>query len=83
MFQDAFVFCILTLQSAYGDISYSVPEEMKQGTVIGNIARDLEMDVRTLSTRKARIDVERNRKRYCEINISKGELMLKLSIIYS
>ncbi|KAG7252631.1 hypothetical protein CRUP_000563, partial [Coryphaenoides rupestris] len=75
-FYAAFVFCIVILQSACGDISYSIPEEMKQGTIIGNIAGDLGVDVRTLSTRKARIDVERNRKRYCEINISKGELVV-------
>ncbi|KAG7250405.1 hypothetical protein CRUP_003990, partial [Coryphaenoides rupestris] len=75
-FYAAFVFCIVILQSACGDISYSIPEEIKQGTIIGNIAGDLGVDVRTLSTRKARIDVERNRKRYCEINISKGELVV-------
>ncbi|XP_037398670.1 protocadherin beta-16-like [Pygocentrus nattereri] len=58
----------------YGDISYSFPEEMKHGSVIGNIAKDLGLDVKRLSTRKARIDTEGNRKRYCNVNLDTGEL---------
>ncbi|XP_067245704.1 protocadherin gamma-A4-like [Chanodichthys erythropterus] len=60
--------------TAYGDVSYSFPEEMKRGSVIGNIAKDLGLDVNRLSSRKARIDTEGNRKRYCDINLNTGEL---------
>ncbi|XP_055782722.1 protocadherin gamma-A4-like isoform X26 [Salvelinus fontinalis] len=74
------VYCValflLTLHSVYGDVSYSFPEEMERGSVIGNIAKDLGIDVRRLSARKARIDTEGNRKRYCDINLSTGEFII-------
>uniref|UniRef100_UPI003D96D2E1 protocadherin 2 gamma 2 precursor n=1 Tax=Danio rerio TaxID=7955 RepID=UPI003D96D2E1 len=68
------LFFVLMAHSAYGDVSYSFPEEMKRGSVIGNIAKDLGLDVNRLSSRKARIDTEGNRKRYCDINLNTGEL---------
>ncbi|XP_061135320.1 protocadherin gamma-A12-like isoform X38 [Syngnathus typhle] len=58
-----------------GDLSYSVPEEMKRSSVVGNIAKDLSVDPRTLSARNARIDVEGTRKQYCVINLSTGDLI--------
>ncbi|XP_042181731.1 protocadherin gamma-A10-like isoform X20 [Oncorhynchus tshawytscha] len=67
-------FFLLPLHSAYGDVSYSFPEEMKRGSVIGNIAKDLGLEASRLSARKARIDSEGNRKRYCDINLSNGDL---------
>ncbi len=70
----AFLFASIVLHSAYGDVSYSVPEEMKRGSVIGNIAKDIGLDVNRLSFRKARVDIEGNRKRYCDINLNTGEL---------
>ncbi len=72
----AFLFFVLMAQSAYGDVSYSLPEEMKRGSVIGNIAKDLGLDVNRLSSRKARIDTKGNRKRYCDTNLNTGELIV-------
>ncbi|XP_056625463.1 protocadherin beta-15-like [Triplophysa dalaica] len=69
-----FAFFVLMAHTANGDVSYSIPEEMKRGSVIGNIAKDLGLDVNKLSFRKARIDTEGNRKRFCEINLKSGEL---------
>ncbi|XP_031427733.1 protocadherin beta-15-like isoform X22 [Clupea harengus] len=57
-----------------GDLSYSVPEEMKKGTVFGNMAKDLGLSVKGLSDRKARIDMEGNEKRFCELQ--GGELVI-------
>uniref|UniRef100_A0A673VQN2 Cadherin domain-containing protein n=1 Tax=Salmo trutta TaxID=8032 RepID=A0A673VQN2_SALTR len=71
-----FAFFLLPLHSAYGDVSYSFPEEMKRGSVIGNIAKDLGLEASRLSARKARIDTEGNRKRYCDINLSTGDLIV-------
>ncbi|XP_057205184.1 protocadherin beta-15-like isoform X19 [Triplophysa rosa] len=70
----AFLLVSLMAHTANGDVSYSVPEEMKRGSVIGNIAKDLGLDVNRLSSRKARIDTEGNRKRFCEVNLNTGEL---------
>nr|XP_019966107.1 PREDICTED: protocadherin gamma-B4-like [Paralichthys olivaceus] len=70
-----FVSVILTLQLVYGDLSYSTPEEMKRGSVIGNVAKDLGLDMRTLSSRKARVDIEGTRKRYCDMNLNNGDLI--------
>ncbi|XP_052010729.1 protocadherin gamma-A5-like [Xyrauchen texanus] len=71
---EAFLFVFLMAHTANGDVSYSFPEEMKRGSVIGNIAKDLGLDVNRLSSRKARIDTEGNRKRFCDINLNTGEL---------
>ncbi|XP_042593835.1 protocadherin beta-15-like [Cyprinus carpio] len=71
-----FLFFVLMARTAYGDVSYSFPEEMKRGSVIGNIAKDFGLDVKSLSSRDARIDNEGNRKRYCDINTNTGELIV-------
>ncbi|XP_059372312.1 protocadherin gamma-A10-like isoform X48 [Carassius carassius] len=69
-----FLFFVLMAHTANGDVSYSFPEEMKRGSVIGNIAKDLGLDVNRLSSGNARIDTEGNGKRYCDINLNTGEL---------
>ncbi|XP_075959813.1 protocadherin beta-15-like [Anarhichas minor] len=69
--------CFLQLlHTVNGDISFSVAEEMKPGSVIGNIAKDLGLNVGTLSSRKARIDSDLNRERYCDINLNTGDLIV-------
>uniref|UniRef100_A0A673GBQ4 Cadherin domain-containing protein n=1 Tax=Sinocyclocheilus rhinocerous TaxID=307959 RepID=A0A673GBQ4_9TELE len=70
------LFFVLMAHTAYGDVSYSFPEEMKRGSVIGNIAKDVGLDVNRLSSGNARIDTEGNRKRYCDINLNTGELIV-------
>ncbi|XP_029298081.1 protocadherin beta-15-like [Cottoperca gobio] len=74
----AFIF--LVLHPIYGDMSYSVPEEVKRGSVIGNIAKDLGLDVGRLSARKARIDTEDNNVQYCSVNLNTGDLIVQKRI---
>ena len=69
--------CSLMAQITSGDISYSIPEEMKPGFVAGNIAKDLGLDANQLVARKVRIDTEDNSKPYCGINLRTGELIVK------
>ncbi|XP_063045475.1 protocadherin gamma-B2-like [Engraulis encrasicolus] len=65
----------LTPHIILGDVSYSVLEEMKHGSVLGNIAKDLGLDTGTLSARKARIDAAAGSTRhYYDINLKTGEL---------
>ncbi|XP_073342632.1 protocadherin beta-15-like [Pagrus major] len=71
----AFIF--LVLHPVYGDVSYSIPEEMKRGSVIGNIAKDLGLDLGRLSARKARIDTEDNSVKYCGVNLNTGDLIVQ------
>ncbi|XP_020498278.2 protocadherin gamma-A4-like [Labrus bergylta] len=73
------IFCLASffvmLHLVNGDLSYSTPEEMKRGTVIGNVAKDLGLDLRTFVSRQARLDFEGTRKRYCDISLNTGDLM--------
>ncbi|XP_038157783.1 putative protocadherin beta-18 [Cyprinodon tularosa] len=70
-----FVPFIVTTPLVHGDLSYSFPEENKPGFIIGNVAKDLGIDLMTLSVRKARVDAEGNRKRYCDIDMKTGDLI--------
>ncbi|XP_062281211.1 protocadherin-23-like [Scomber scombrus] len=67
----------LVLHPAYGDFSYSIPEELKRGSVIGNIAKDLGLDLGRLSSRKARIDTEDDNVKYCGVNLNTGDLIVQ------
>ncbi|XP_033989937.1 protocadherin beta-15-like [Trematomus bernacchii] len=72
-----FVFFFVALQCAHGDLSYSVQEELKRGSVIGNIAKNLGLEVGRLSARKARVDMEKNDRHYCGINLRSGDLIVE------
>ncbi|KAM6923455.1 uncharacterized protein FYW49_005897 [Xenentodon cancila] len=63
-------------KTIFGDVSYSIPEEVKPGSVIGNIAKDLGLGVSKLGSRKARIDADGNTKRYCDINLTTGDIIV-------
>ncbi|XP_065146668.1 protocadherin gamma-A12-like isoform X36 [Paramisgurnus dabryanus] len=62
------------------DLTYNVQEETKRHYVIGNVAKDLRIDVKQLSTRKARIETEDVGKRYCDINVNSGDLIIAETI---
>uniref|UniRef100_A0A8C6M1X7 Cadherin domain-containing protein n=1 Tax=Nothobranchius furzeri TaxID=105023 RepID=A0A8C6M1X7_NOTFU len=64
------------LHFAHGDVSYTIAEEMKRGSVIGNIGKDLGLQISDLASRKARIDTDTNDKRYCDINLGSGDLIV-------
>ncbi|KAF7650170.1 hypothetical protein LDENG_00130220 [Lucifuga dentata] len=68
----AFIF--LVLRPGYADMRYSIPEEMKSGSVIGNIAKDLGLDLDKLSARRVRIDNEESSVQYCGVNLNTGDL---------
>ncbi|XP_075061010.1 protocadherin gamma-B2-like [Mixophyes fleayi] len=62
--------------SVSGQIHYSIVEEMRKDSVIANIAKDLGLDFKQLSSRKLRI-VSRESEKYFYINIDNGNLYVK------
>ncbi|XP_030251964.1 protocadherin beta-16-like [Sparus aurata] len=58
-----------------GQIRYSIPEEMKKGSLIGNVAQDLGLDLRRLRSGRARIVTGENIQ-YTELKTDKGILVV-------
>ncbi|XP_035391384.1 protocadherin beta-16-like isoform X11 [Electrophorus electricus] len=63
----------------YGQVSYSIAEEMPKGSIVGNIAQDLGLDLKRLKSGKARIFTEDSTE-YIEMNKEKGILLIKENI---
>ncbi|XP_075712357.1 protocadherin gamma-B5-like isoform X20 [Rhinoderma darwinii] len=62
--------------SVSGQIHYSIVEEMRKDSVIANIADDLGLDIKQLSSRKLRI-VSDISERYFYVNLDNGNLYVK------
>ncbi|XP_063784879.1 protocadherin gamma-B2-like isoform X1 [Pseudophryne corroboree] len=62
--------------SVSGQIHYSIIEEMRKDSVIANIAEDLGLDIKHLSSRKLRI-VSRVSEKYFYVNADNGNLYIK------
>ncbi|KAM9834044.1 protocadherin alpha-C2-like isoform 1-T1 [Syngnathus typhle] len=60
---------------ARGQIHYSIPEELENGAQVGDIARDLSVDLRKLTTRRIRVTPESGR-RYFTVNHKNGKLVV-------
>ena len=69
-------FSVLCLSSVLGQVSYSIPEEMAKGSLVGNIAQDLGLDVKRLQARRARIHTGDSTE-YIQLNKEKGLLVVK------
>ncbi|XP_077099988.1 uncharacterized protein LOC143750680 [Siphateles boraxobius] len=71
-----FIMAVCLLSNINAQIRYSVPEETKKGSIIGNIAHDLGLDVQRLRSGRARI-VSGDSTEYVELKTDKGILVVK------
>eukprot|EP00066_Takifugu_rubripes_P011183 XP_003979663.2 PREDICTED: protocadherin gamma-B1-like [Takifugu rubripes] len=71
-------FCSL-IQSAVCQIRYTIPEELKRGSLIGNVAQDLGLDIQRLRSGRARI-LTRQSIQYTELKTDKGILVVNEKI---
>uniref|UniRef100_A0A3Q4GWT2 Protocadherin gamma-B7-like n=1 Tax=Neolamprologus brichardi TaxID=32507 RepID=A0A3Q4GWT2_NEOBR len=58
-----------------GQIRYSIPEEMRKGLFVGDIAKDLGLDVRRLVSGRARLVLEDDNQ-YVVLNQNKGHIVV-------
>ncbi|XP_059846741.1 protocadherin alpha-C2-like [Hypanus sabinus] len=69
------VFLLYIWNIVYGQIRYAIYEELMHGAFVGNIAQDLGLDLRELSSRRLRI-MSAVKKRYFEVNLENGVLFV-------
>ncbi|XP_072251830.1 protocadherin gamma-A5-like isoform X27 [Leuresthes tenuis] len=67
---------LISLSSVLGQVSYTIPEEMVKGALVGNIAHDLGLERKRLISGKARI-YTRDSGEYIELNRERGVLLVK------
>ncbi|XP_041078522.1 protocadherin gamma-C5-like isoform X11 [Polyodon spathula] len=65
----------LLWNTIYGQIRYTIPEELNKGSFVGNIAKDLGLDVHEISHRKLRIASEAG-KQYFTVDLGNGDLVV-------
>ncbi|XP_051925910.1 protocadherin gamma-A12-like isoform X17 [Hippocampus zosterae] len=70
-----FVFWCVFLNGTQAQIRYSIPEEMKKGSLVGNVAQDLGLDLKRLRSGRARIVTGEN-VQYAELRADKGLLVV-------
>ncbi|XP_053319440.1 protocadherin gamma-B5-like isoform X38 [Spea bombifrons] len=79
IWQVAFLFVPFLCHIASGQIQYSIVEEMQLGSIIGNVAKDLGLDVKELSVMKLQI-ASQSKKQYFNISQENGNLYISKRI---
>ncbi|XP_024919194.1 protocadherin gamma-A4-like isoform X14 [Cynoglossus semilaevis] len=69
------LFYFTMISTIRGQIRYSIPEEMRSGSLIGNVAQDLGLDLKRLRSGRARIVTGENNQ-YAELKTDKGILVV-------
>ncbi|XP_045080311.1 protocadherin gamma-C5-like isoform X6 [Coregonus clupeaformis] len=71
----AFWLFFLLWNTIQAQIRYTIPEELKEGSVVGNIAEDLGLEASEIFVRKLRIASEAG-KQYFSVDLRRGELVV-------
>uniref|UniRef100_A0AAY4BE66 Cadherin domain-containing protein n=1 Tax=Denticeps clupeoides TaxID=299321 RepID=A0AAY4BE66_9TELE len=71
--------CICGVAAAFGQVSYSIPEEMSKGAMVGNIALDLGLELNRLNSGNARMYSGDNAE-YVALDKERGVLVIKEKI---
>ncbi|XP_067900194.1 protocadherin-10-like isoform X1 [Heterodontus francisci] len=74
-----FLILVYISGSVCGSIRYSIPEELELRAVVGNIAKDLELDASQLSERRFRV-ISEYKRQYLDVNFNTGKLFIKETI---
>uniref|UniRef100_A0A8C4HZW7 Cadherin domain-containing protein n=1 Tax=Dicentrarchus labrax TaxID=13489 RepID=A0A8C4HZW7_DICLA len=63
------------LREEIGQIRYSIPEEMRKGLFVGDVAKDLGLDVKRLVSGRARLAIDGDHQ-YVALNQNKGHIVV-------
>lgn len=74
-----FFLCALLFPFSFGEVRYVLPEEMQRGSVIGNVAQDLGLQLSQLHARRARVVAE-GTSLHCELDTASGNLLISQRI---
>ncbi|XP_060109779.1 protocadherin gamma-A12-like [Heteronotia binoei] len=64
-----------TWEASSGQIHYVIPEEMEKGSFVGDIAKDLALDIKELSSSNVQI-ISRGMKEYFDLDLRNGHLFV-------
>ncbi|XP_069617936.1 protocadherin gamma-B2-like [Ranitomeya imitator] len=70
-----FIFLLFFSRQVSGQLQYSIPEELKKGSVVGNVAKDLGLNVKELQLRKMQT-ASQTKKQYFAVNLENGDLIV-------
>ncbi|XP_061092868.1 protocadherin beta-18-like [Conger conger] len=70
------IISVISLGSVSGQVSYSVPEEMPKGSLVGNIVQDLGLDIKRLKSGNAHVYTGDGTE-YIELDKERGVLLIK------
>ncbi|XP_051275378.1 protocadherin alpha-8-like [Dicentrarchus labrax] len=74
-----FAFLLFFGRQTLAELRYSIPEEMKEGSVVGNVAKDLGLDKTSLIDRRFRV-VSGSKDAFFEVNPDNGALQIQKKI---
>ncbi|KAM8847870.1 protocadherin beta-16-like [Synchiropus picturatus] len=70
------IYSMLSLSVVFAQVSYSIPEEMTKGSLVGNIVKDFGLDIKRLKSGKARIFTTDSHE-YIELDRERGVLLIR------